>query len=414
MPSPIISRRECDPSEVFTSSPSNSSVSEQKSSPLSSPISSPTIAVVVKRTDSVGHKSPSSPRSLQPTKISTIKIQSERSLFSSPRRRLRPVSRKYKLCKSSPELNAEIVYHDAISSIKIVDHIGCGSYSAVYKGERLDGSGEIIAVKIIKKSDDTDSDNKNFEAEENAFSRLNGQPGIIEYIGIVKERAFSIDFFDNTLDWVGFCMKYYKNGDIHRYMSLGNKLQNDMAHSWIIDVITGLSTLHNLDPILLHRDVKSPNFLIDDDFSLKLTDFGLARYDNDANRSGTFRVLRTSMLYSPPELFSEDEIIYRPSSDIYALTIVIWEIISYVLIGKYKPPFDVSTPWQLPKMIVSGKRPEIDRDSFGKEWVTLLESGWNQDISKRPSLLEMMTICKNLTIPLIPSAITCTNGDDNT
>jgi serine/threonine protein kinase len=404
MVSPIIPRRKCQSPEVSTPLLDSSPNLKRKLS-LQPSLISPSV-ISTGNIDDVNNDEPLS-KSQELTKIRNIKVKSDRSLFSLSGRRLRPGSDK--LCKSLSELDTATIYHDAISPIKIVDHIGWGSYSYVYKGIRLDDSGEIIAVKIINKSKDTDSDDKNFKAEENAFSRLNGLPGIIEYIGIVREKSFSVDFFDNTLDWAGFCMKYYEHGDIHKYMSSGNELRNEVAHSWIIDVITGLSSLHNLEPILLHRDVKSKNIIIDNDFSLKLTDFGSSRYDNSINRSNTLRESRTSMFYSPPELFSEDDTIYLQPSDIYALTIVIWEILSYVLTGKYKPPFKVSSPWQLPKIIIAGTRPETDEKIFGKDWIALLENGWNQDISKRPSLTEMMSVCKNITIP----SITCMSEDDN-
>ena len=44
-----------------------------------------------------------------------------------------------------------------------------------------------------------------------------------------------------------------------------------------MDTACGMRYLHELDTPILHRDLKTPNLLVDKDFSIKISDFGLAR-----------------------------------------------------------------------------------------------------------------------------------------
>ena len=331
------------------------------------------------------------------------KIKSERSLLSLSRKRSLPIGRKNRDSISEPENS--IMYHDENGPIKILEQIGMGSYSVVYKGERinqiddftLNRNTSLVALKIFTPSNNQDNDERNIDSEVDILTRLNGNKHIVEYLGRVKNGAHSIDFFDDT-NWSGICLRYYRNGDIYNYMNSDRELSQKQGHVWIIHALKGLSVLHNSNPVIMHRDIKSPNFLIDDNKDLRLTDFGLARCDSDVNRSGTFREFRTSMYYCPPELFETDDFIYQTSADIYSITIVIWEILSYVLTKKYKAPFQVSSPWQIPDIIMDGKRPLIDEDTFGQEWIELLEKGWNQNAGDRINLDGMIGICKSLSI----------------
>lgn len=327
-----------------------------------------------------------------------VKTKSDHSLLSLARSRstrTHPMRRSF---ASTSDLSTDIVYHDTISSIEIIEEIGTGTYSTVYKGQRLNSGGDVIAVKIIDRCSDLEGFHRNFCAEESTLSQFGGRPGIVNYFGVVKRGTHATNFMNENIDNVGFSMKYYHYSDIYTYMESGKNLSSEQGYIWIMNVMTGLSVLHGMDPIILHRDIKSPNFLIDDDFSVRLTDFGLARADNDVNRSNTFREMRTSMLYSAPELFDCEQIVYRSSSDIYSLSIVIWEILSYVLTKKYIPPFQVPTQWHLPKIIVSGERPPINRNLFKKKWINFLEIGWNPNPVERPDIFRLIEMGKNLSI----------------
>jgi serine/threonine protein kinase len=87
---------------------------------------------------------------------------------------------------------------------------------------------------------------------------------------------------------------------------------------------------------VLHRDLKSPNLLVDSNWTVKLCDFGLSRFANDG-ASATLQKVRGTYTHSPPEVFHGQS--YTPKSDIYSLGVIFWELVNRCLKGRYEAPF---------------------------------------------------------------------------
>ncbi|CAN0458422.1 unnamed protein product, partial [Laminaria digitata] len=51
-----------------------------------------------------------------------------------------------------------------------------------------------------------------------------------------------------------------------------------MKKQMMLDVATGMQYLHGQNPVIIHRDLKSLNVLIDENWVTKVTDFGLSRF----------------------------------------------------------------------------------------------------------------------------------------
>uniref|UniRef100_A0A7N2LLI5 non-specific serine/threonine protein kinase n=1 Tax=Quercus lobata TaxID=97700 RepID=A0A7N2LLI5_QUELO len=98
----------------------------------------------------------------------------------------------------------------------------------------------------------------------------------------------------NLTSFVGYCHENTNMGLIYEYMANGNLAQhlsgvvsadkNSSFLSWetrlkiAMDSAQGLEYLHNgCKPPIIHRDVKSTNILLDENFQAKLTDLGLSR-----------------------------------------------------------------------------------------------------------------------------------------
>jgi serine/threonine protein kinase len=90
----------------------------------------------------------------------------------------------------------------------------------------------------------------------------------------------------------------------------------------VLGCCRGVSALHSLSKSMCHHDIKSFNFLVDFDLNTKLCDLELGSSNDElAVDSGEMLVN-----WMPPEILQNG--IYTQSSDIYALTLVIWEIFS--------------------------------------------------------------------------------------
>ena len=54
------------------------------------------------------------------------------------------------------------------------------------------------------------------------------------------------------------------------------KLELEMLRKMMIDAARGMNYLHKSDPVIIHRDLKSHNLLVDENWKVKVCDFGKA------------------------------------------------------------------------------------------------------------------------------------------
>ena len=142
----------------------------------------------------------------------------------------------------------------------------------------------------------------------------------------------------NIISLHGVCLENGNYALILEYMenkSLYALHKRDMNLPWYpnkwqiaCDISAGMSYLHSMN--VLHRDMKSPNILLDSTYRAKISDFGMARVKDDicssvvssTQNSGTIR-------WNAPEQLDLDNPA-RPSkmADIYSLGLTLWEIYS--------------------------------------------------------------------------------------
>ncbi|XP_038902515.1 putative leucine-rich repeat receptor-like protein kinase At2g19210 isoform X2 [Benincasa hispida] len=143
----------------------------------------------------------------------------------------------------------------------------------------------------------------------------------------------------NLTGLVGYCNEPAYKGLIYEYMGGGNlgSLMSDGKSALLnwedrlhiaVDAAQGLQYLHSgIKPAIVHRDVKSSNILLDDNFRAKVSDFGLSRIfpvDNGATH------VITNVVGTPGYLDPEYYTSYRlnEKSDVYGFGIVLLEIIT--------------------------------------------------------------------------------------
>ena len=109
--------------------------------------------------------------------------------------------------------------------------------------------------------------------------------------------------------------------------------------------------LHAREPKIVHRDLKSENLLINDQFTAKVSDFGLSRFiDLDAKMT----VCGTPS-WVAPEIFREER--YTEKVDVYSYAILLWELIT-----QDKPHYGFDAI-QLPYLVGKEKlRPAVPGD----------------------------------------------------
>ncbi|KAI3794369.1 hypothetical protein L1987_36999 [Smallanthus sonchifolius] len=123
-------------------------------------------------------------------------------------------------------------------------------------------------------------------------------------------------------------LEYMANGSLDRFLwgSKRGTLDWNQRYEIIIGIAKGLVHLHNEFHIkIIHRDIKSSNILLSDDFKAKIADFGLARLQPDDETHVDTKFAGT-LGYAAPEYARHG--VLSDKVDTYSFGIVILEIIS--------------------------------------------------------------------------------------
>jgi serine/threonine protein kinase len=148
-------------------------------------------------------------------------------------------------------------------------------------------------------------DLKLFEREAQILKQLD-HPRIPQYIDY-----FCID--DRSL-WFGLIEKYIPGESLKQKLASCQRFSEKQARKIAVEVLKILIYLHELNPIVLHRDVKPSNLIWGEDNHIHLVDFGAVQ-DKASKEGVTFTVVGTYG-YAPMEQFGGKAV---PASDLYAL-----------------------------------------------------------------------------------------------
>ncbi|KAM0060460.1 putative protein kinase RLK-Pelle-CrRLK1L-1 family [Helianthus debilis subsp. tardiflorus] len=196
--------------------------------------------------------------------------------------------------------------------------IGRGGYGPVYRGQS--GQHGRIAIKRLN---------------------LGSRQGEHEYG--MEVSLLSKFKHKNLVSLIGFCgeggekilvYKYEPNGSLDKV--LGKKYLSWMRRLRIcVGAATGLRYLHNeigSGHGVIHRDIKSSNILLDQNWKAKISDFGLSKIllTNSAD-SGAFSLPCGTLGYVDPQILNGEMITQK--SDVYSFGVVLFEVLFGKLVG---------------------------------------------------------------------------------
>lgn len=191
--------------------------------------------------------------------------------------------------------------------------IGQGSFGTVFKA-KYKKTGTIYAIKAIDKTNKTNQEGRSYFRREIEIMYKIRHPNIV--------RLYT-HFEDN--DYCYFVMEYVSKGNLYDNIQKQRRKLFDtktVAHM-MKDLLSAVYYLHNMDPPIIHRDIKLENVLVDEDGTIKLTDFGWSNYIFDDEVRDTFC---GTPVYQAPEMINRKEHDY--SVDIWCLGIIMFEIIT--------------------------------------------------------------------------------------
>eukprot|EP00878_Enallax_costatus_P017272 GHUV01018140.1.p1 GENE.GHUV01018140.1~~GHUV01018140.1.p1 ORF type:complete len:339 (+),score=92.76 GHUV01018140.1:890-1906(+) len=147
-----------------------------------------------------------------------------------------------------------------------------------------------------------------------------------------------------------------------------------------LDVARGMNYLHTSNPAIVHRDLKSPNLLVDRDWTVKVCDFGLSRV-----KSATF--LTSKSHGGTPEWMAPEILRNEPSderADVYSFGVVLYELVTN------QEPWTSLNPMQVVGAVgFAGQRlslpPGLDPKVAG-----IINSCWASKAADRPSFTQVL------------------------
>lgn len=200
----------------------------------------------------------------------------------------------------------------------LLEQIGNGGMAQVYRAQDL-ANGKIVAVKVLKEQFmDNDEIVQRFKNESRAISMLD-HPNIV--------RVYDVSVWDKTQFIV---MELIEGVDLKQFMlQNGGKLTWKETVKFAEDTLQALQHAHEHG--IVHRDVKPQNIMLLQDGSIKVMDFGIARFSRSGVHTATDKAMG-SVHYISPEQARGD--VTDAKSDLYSIGIMMYEMLSGQL------PFD--------------------------------------------------------------------------
>ncbi|WZY93181.1 hypothetical protein YC2023_065510 [Brassica napus] len=201
--------------------------------------------------------------------------------------------------------------------------IGEGGFGPVYKG--VLGDGTTIAVKQL--SSKSKQGNREFVTEIGMISALQ-HPNLVKLYGCCIEGKELLLVYE-----------YLENNSLARALfgSEKQRLHLDWAtrNKICIGIAKGLAYLHEESRLkIVHRDIKATNVLLDQSLNAKISDFGLAKLDEEENTHISTRIAGT-IGYMAPEYAMRGYL--TDKADVYSFGVVCLEIVSGKSNTNYRP-----------------------------------------------------------------------------
>ena len=195
----------------------------------------------------------------------------------------------------------------------------------------------------------------------------------------------------NVMNLIGICiggdsmpmiiLPFMSNGDLLTYIrDEYNQPTVKELLTFSIQIANGMSYLSSQK--FIHRDLAARNCMLDDDFTVKIADFGLAKdvYESEYYSSDNTKT-RLPVKWMAPE--SLEKGIYNSKTDVWSYGVLIWELLT-----RGVTPYPDVQNWEILKYIKKGFRLLCPSHCPPQIYLLLLKC-WSDDPKGRPSFDEL-------------------------
>ncbi|CAL0299160.1 unnamed protein product [Lupinus luteus] len=194
--------------------------------------------------------------------------------------------------------------------------LGQGGFGSVYKGKLR--SGVDVAIKMLSKFNPNGQD----------FINEVATIGRIHHVNVVRLIGYCVEGKKRALVY-----EFMPNGSLDKYIFSKEEISVHLSHAKIYEISLGIAQgiayLHQgCDMQILHFDIKPHNILLDENFTPKVSDFGLARLYPLDRSIAPLTAARGTLGYMAPELFYKNIGGLSYKVDVYSFGMLLMEMTS--------------------------------------------------------------------------------------
>ena len=248
-----------------------------------------------------------------------------------------------------------------------IEIIGQGMFGKVYKAlNKLEQ--KYYAIKTLNLQNISQKERVNIETEINLLQELK-HPNIVLY----KE-----SFLDENQN-LNIVTTFCEGGDLYQkiFKTQKNYFPEKIIINSLVQLLLGLSYIH--DKKIVHRDIKTKNIFIQNEHTLRIGDFGIAKICSTNNNCNyNINKMVGTPLYMAPECFKQNKK-YSYKSDIWSLGCCIYEMcnLKHAFEGQFFPAVSVK--------ISEGKRLPVNK-IYSKELRNVIDYMLDLNMRNRPTI----------------------------
>jgi len=280
--------------------------------------------------------------------------------MSSPNTNIKSFSGESSTKKGSKPSKKQPIIVENYKFLRPLEH---GKFGVVFLGKHL-LTGDKVAIKVIDKLQHKQRTLDEIKREAEIIKRLD-HPNVIKVNQIIDtEKVFYI------------IMEYASNGDLFHRLDLGRMDENETRDNFL-QILAAVRYCHETQNVI-HRDLKPDNVLFDDQYNVKIADFGLSEEFIPGEKLNTFC---GTPEYMAPEVFKGQKF-DGPKVDVWSLGVMLYEMLTATI------PFPGSTWPQIIERVLRGKY--YEPDYISEESKDLIRKMLVLDPTKRASLNDVM------------------------